>query len=388
MSSQSHSCRAARGETKPQGLGKKMRWLKAIFTASNDDIINNCGLDAFFFLRYLWMLIRIFLPLTLLLIPVLTPMNKIDGKDTNYYNGQQGLTQWNVTGLDQLAWGNIRPRNHHRYWIHLTMSIVVVLRVCSVICTEWKGFIRIRQAHLFSPLHQKEPSARTILVRSLPQSTDSEKEQIQGLRTVFNHFPGGVRHIWMNRDYKILAEKIEKRNKLSRNLEAALTRLIIQYAKALKIQMQHHTTEEPLRCVRTENATELCLSGQQGPVNQVYSGEEPMENKDPEVIVKREKVRVPRHTWTPGWLYVVKRDAISFYRDEICQLNADIRRIQQNQDDLPLANSAFIQFERQEAAHMACQTVIHPHPTQMALRDVEVSANDVIWENISSQNNI
>lgn len=45
--------------------------------------------------------------------------------------------------------------------------------------------------------------------------------------------------------------------------------------------------------------------------------------------------------------------------------------------------SAFIQFNNQAAAHMACQCAIHHVPKHMAPRVVEISPNDVIWENMS-----
>jgi len=46
-------------------------------------------------------------------------------------------------------------------------------------------------------------------------------------------------------------------------------------------------------------------------------------------------------------------------------------------------NSAFIQFNHQIAAHMACQSVVHHVPKHMAPRTVEISPNDVIWDNMA-----
>ena len=45
--------------------------------------------------------------------------------------------------------------------------------------------------------------------------------------------------------------------------------------------------------------------------------------------------------------------------------------------------SAFIQFNNQVAAHMACQSLSHHAPNTMAPRIVEVSPDDVIWDNMS-----
>jgi hypothetical protein len=56
---------------------------------------------------------------------------------------------------------------------------------------------------------------------------------------------------------------------------------------------------------------------------------------------------------------------------------------QQHPEKFPLMNSAFVQFNHQVAAHMACQAVSHHVPKQMAPRIVEISPDDVIWDNMS-----
>jgi hypothetical protein len=46
-------------------------------------------------------------------------------------------------------------------------------------------------------------------------------------------------------------------------------------------------------------------------------------------------------------------------------------------------NSAFIQFNHQVAAHMACQSLSHHVPRQMNPRTVEVNPNHVLWDNLT-----
>ncbi|EGE00926.1 hypothetical protein TESG_08214, partial [Trichophyton tonsurans CBS 112818] len=52
-------------------------------------------------------------------------------------------------------------------------------------------------------------------------------------------------------------------------------------------------------------------------------------------------------------------------------------------EKFPLVNSAFVQFNQQCAAHMACQSVSHHIPKQMTPRIVEVFPDDIIWDNMS-----
>jgi hypothetical protein len=68
---------------------------------------------------------------------------------------------------------------------------------------------------------------------------------------------------------------------------------------------------------------------------------------------------------------------------ELARLNHEIAEDQANPERFPLMNSAFIQFNHQVAAHMACQSLSHHIPRQMAPRTVEVDPNHVLWDNLS-----
>lgn len=100
----------------------------------------------------------------------------------------------------------------------------------------------------------------------------------------------------------------------------------------------------------------------------------------------RETMRLPIFgwQWMPSLPLIGKKvDAINHCRKEVARLNLEIEQDQQEPEKFPLMNSAFIQFNHQVAAHMACQAVSHHTPNQMAPRVVEISPNDVIWDNMS-----
>lgn len=205
----------------PTGL---VRWIAPVFRTSNSEFIQKCGLDAFFFLRYLRMLLKIFLPLAFIILPILLPLNKSGGRDTNTIDG----VHYNVTGLDQLAWGNIAPQNTDRYWAHLVLAVVVVVYVCAVFFDELRGYIRLRQAYLTSPQHRLRASATTVLVTSIPRKWLS----VDALDSMYDVFPGGVRNIWINRNFDQLNEKVKLRNKYALALESAETELVKMCKKA------------------------------------------------------------------------------------------------------------------------------------------------------------
>ncbi|KAK2762844.1 hypothetical protein FQN54_001019 [Arachnomyces sp. PD_36] len=205
----------------PAGL---LRWIAPVFRTSNSEFIQKCGLDAFFFLRYLRMLLKIFLPLAFIILPILLPLNKSGGRDTNEIAG----VHYNVSGLDQLAWGNVAPQNTDRYWAHLVLAVVVVVYVCAVFFDELRGYIRLRQAYLTSPQHRLRASATTVLVTAIPRKWLS----VEALDNLYDVFPGGVRNIWINRNFDQLNEKVKLRNRHALALESAETELIKKCKKA------------------------------------------------------------------------------------------------------------------------------------------------------------
>ncbi|KAJ5628700.1 hypothetical protein N7490_010928 [Penicillium lividum] len=572
----------------PPGL---FRWVVPVFRTSSAELIQKSGLDAYFFLRYLRMLLKIFLPLAFVLLPILIPINRVGGKGTTYENGTSG-ERWDVTGLDQLAWGNIKPGHTHRYWAHLVMAILAIVYICAIFFDELRGYIRMRQAYLTSPQHRLRASATTVLVTAIPP----EWLSVEALDNLFDVFPGGIRNIWINRNFDELHHKVQKRTKVGLKLEAAETSLIRKckeaHLKQLKAEAkknkknkikvedgekmatdkhahqmamgpgvssgnphQAHTLEEELHrepeehelhdsgvsrngifdpakaaagavglgvgklgrgllgsLKKVEGGIDHTLTRNGGFVEAIDDGlpprqtkpaggnayspadtlgselmpptpmsetpepvqgssamngdgkpppkrpfwksrgsshskhskhdteqdEHPLTAPDTPVHAKRcesqsqnEKAsqnlnhkeeageeRYPiaydenfneeeygeplwkkyiRHKdrktwrlpwfkwrkWPTIWLIGKKVDTIDYCRKELARLNLEIEIDQQNPERFPLMNSAFIQFNHQVAAHMACQSVAHHLPKQMAPRVVEISPDDVVWGNMS-----
>ncbi|KAJ0169023.1 Uncharacterized protein CTA2_47 [Colletotrichum tanaceti] len=209
------------------------------------DIIKKCGLDAYFFLRYLRTLLTIFIPIAVIVIPILIPLNYSDGvghdliddaknETTNGTSsdpvrlmtraGQSasGDNDNEPTGLDTLAWGNISKTHTGRFWAHLILALLVIIWVCTVFFFELRVYIKVRQDYLTSAEHRLRASATTILVNSIPSKWLTE-EALLGL---FDVFPGQIRNIWLNRDLTTLLEKIQLRESIHLRLEAAETELV------------------------------------------------------------------------------------------------------------------------------------------------------------------
>ncbi|KAK8091131.1 hypothetical protein PG994_000636 [Apiospora phragmitis] len=168
--------------------------ISALMRFKDREIMKKCGLDAYFFLRYLQTLLIIFIPMALVIIPILIPINYHGGRSQNFDNNEKDThsKQANITGFDTLAWGKC---------------------------------------------HRLRASATTVLVSAIPDKWLTE-EALLGL---FDVFPGGIRNIWLTRDFTALLEKIKKRDKIHKQLEEAQTDLI---RMAKKSQLKKREAEE------------------------------------------------------------------------------------------------------------------------------------------------
>lgn len=90
----------------PPGL---FRWIPALLTTSDEDMKTRMGLDRYMFIRLLRMGIILFSICTLFCVPILIPLNVIDG------NGSSGI---NVMTL-----GNVRHTG--RTWAHTWLAVLV-----------------------------------------------------------------------------------------------------------------------------------------------------------------------------------------------------------------------------------------------------------------------
>ncbi|CAK7567038.1 MAG: hypothetical protein SEPTF4163_004996 [Sporothrix epigloea] len=223
----------------------------ALYRIRDREIINKCGLDAYFFLRYLQTLLIIFVPVACIVIPILVPINYVGGLGQSFGSNSTSASNASVpTGLDTIAWGNIKPANAHRHWAHLILAVLVVVWVCFVFYNELRIYIKVRQDYLTSAEHRLRSSANTVLVSGIPNKwlTDA------GLRGLFDVFPGGIRNIWLTRDYTKLLNKVRKRDAIHKSLEAAETDLI---RNAKRAQLQHRKKEDKAarKVQKTKNET-------------------------------------------------------------------------------------------------------------------------------------
>jgi len=343
-----------RAKVSPSGI---LSWILLVFQTPDWVILQKSGLDAFFFLRYLRTLLKIFIPLSLTIIPILIPLNLFDGK-----NAVEG-----VQGLDRLSWGNVGLRHTDFYWAHLIMALSVIIFVCHTMYMELLEYIRVRQAYLTSPQHRLQDFANTILVTDIPKRFLS----IPALTHLYSNFPGGIRTILINRDLAKLSRKVQERRKVVSTLEAAETKLMRLAMTSSGARSGHELTKDE------EGDTSHPDVESKEPLWKRYLGK-----KD------REYMRLPifSQTWMPSIPFVgSKVDTIDHCWQEMARLNNEIDQDQREPEKYPLTSSAFIQFNTQEAAYMARQSLVHCTPLCLRSQYIEASPVDVRWESLSKK---
>ena len=162
-----------------------------------------------------------------------------------------------MTGLDQLAWGNVPPTKTHRYWAQLILAVLVIVWVCGVFLAEFKVYVAIRQDFLLSNESPERASA-TMFVSGIPPDMLTEGE----IHHLYHAFPGGVRKVWINRNLDVLVGKIQRRDEVLQRLELAETELIKKANRAgrqYSVEMNHSEKEDESQGLSEPNAQSDCL---------------------------------------------------------------------------------------------------------------------------------
>ena len=322
-------------------------WFGLVFSIPNAAILRLCGLDAFFFLRFLRTVLKLFVPLAIILPAVLLPLDLVHGKASG--NG--------VQGLDRLTWASVGLAHSSYYWAHLLLAILMVAYFCYVLYGEFVYYIQTRQEYLASL-----PSETTVLISGIPQRFRSR----EALSQLYSNIGEGVRNVWLNRDSRALDKEIEHRRVLVTRLESAQTNLIRQAVRAFAKSHNQSAKDDAAR-------GRHLMHGQRSEWSQSLSSG------------GRESMRLPLfgQTWMPSIpLLGQKVDVIYHCRKEIARLNIEIERVQRRSSDFPSLDSAFVQFNRSVDAYIVCQSVAYHKPFCFSAQYVGVTPESIIWTNV------
>ncbi|KAH3673239.1 hypothetical protein WICPIJ_009858 [Wickerhamomyces pijperi] len=180
-------------------------WLPATIMCPLTDY-KAIGLDAYFIIRFLSFLIVLFFGLALMNIPVLITVNYKSGYSSyspsdiiDYTNGTLPI----VSGLDSISMSNIAPKFSKRLSVHLTMLMISVIWFHTLVISELREYIRIKNQFL-TELNSKKTTDRirdhknTLLIDNVPLAMIDKKL----ITEMFDNICGSkIKNIWFVYDY-------------------------------------------------------------------------------------------------------------------------------------------------------------------------------------------
>ena len=341
-----------------------------------------------------------------IIVTVLLPINYHGGKDSNVFKVGEKYEPFNVTGLDTLSWQNVAPNKTRRYWGHLVCAILAIAWTLYRMYREKINFIDVRQRFLTSPEHRLKASARTVLITNIPSEYRS-KEALEALFDVFVDNDDRSRlTVWVNRDYGSLRAMVTRRRKLRHALEKEELRILRLINKENQKHVRNLHVETKHEVISPNNPYGL---GGEGASDSDFNERNIISNafatdcKDerqlwrkylkPSIASQVSLIQGKDGNWEPAssirfWASGPKKKVpkIAWLRVAIARLTVRIEDCLPHLDDekrFPRQNSAFIQFDRQMSAHMACSLVSHDKAGRMSPRYLEVAPHEIIWPNMN-----
>ncbi|KAI0631057.1 DUF221-domain-containing protein [Trametes polyzona] len=376
-------------------------WPWAVFTANYHEIRSKTGMDAYFFVRFLRMMVRILVPIWLIswviLLPVVSVRSDPDGH----------------TGLDRFTFGNVPPNGQARYAAHIILTWGFTIWIWWNIRYEMKHFVTTRQKWLIEPDNASSAMASTVLITGVPRHYLTES----ALCNLFSHLPGGVRKVWLNRDLKDMPDIYERRQKAAKKLESAETTLLNTAVKLhnKKLKADAKAAKKAGKGDRRTSVDTANNDGRPLTDPSILDAEQGDVTLAEKLVPKNKRPthRLPPFSWLPFSLPLIgkKVDSIEWARQELAETNEALREARRklardvaattnlpepetNHPDAlkadpgtsqtyPPLNSAFVLFNKQIAAHMAAQVLTHHMPYRMATKNVGVAPEDVVWSNLN-----
>lgn len=313
-------------EKRPQPLPSGLwQWIIPLLKKSDNFIIQQAGLDGYFFLRYL-LVISVYCGVSMLYIfPTLIPINVVHGV--------------RHSGFDMLAFSNVDEK--HRYYGHVFCAWAFFWGFLYVMYRELTLYASLRQNVLASPRYAKKLSSRTVLFQSVPDQYLSEVE--------FGKLFDNVSTIWIARGAKELSKLVEERDKLALQLEGAETAYLKKAVKAVNKLKKKHGGVEALSV-----------------------------SNDIETYVPHKKR--PKHRLK--FLVGKKVDTIDYAKEKLPELNKKIKELQAKHMEEKPMNSVFVEFKSQYDAQKAVQMVRHHTPLMLTPGYVGIDPHDIQWFNL------
>lgn len=309
------------------------------------------GLDAYFFIRFINMLLLFFLIVGVLNIVVLIPINMA---------GSSG--DFSASGLDKFSLSNISANRVYYLNAHFVMGVLTIVLFHILLVYEMETIIKIRLAFLLSPKHRESIISRTLLITNIP----TPKLDYYSLNQMFSVVPGGVKKIWFVDDYGKARNIVKKTRDAVDYLEMAELKFIKSYHRYYNEEYTKELFENLL--IRPYFHPPIYLKIKIPWTKKVY--------------------RTLLYGWVRIFAFQNRVDQIKWSLGKLKQARIAIERekLKLSSGTLTKYNSVFIEFETQTGASIAHQCVLSEYQGFMDKSLIGVHPRDIKWKNLTTNN--
>lgn len=365
-------------ERLPRGL---LQWIMPTLR-TNINTYMSLGLDAYFFIRFLSVLLLFFILIGTLNMLILIPIN---------FTGNSAT--FSAQGLDKLSISNIADANVPRLNAHFIMGLLIVVIFHWLIIYEFQSFVLIKQSYLLSEYHKKLTMSRTLLITNVPSHLQYE----QVLKDIFQTIPGGVKKLWFVYEFEEIDFHVQRaKNALQLLEESQILQMKKYYSLTTRRTMMSRWMSWRLTwTLPWENLCKISWSK--------FSFKKYPEKKNLEVkfyppieyrFTKIPKINCSCHIKLPGWLriFALQRRvsliewALSVLQESQLFIDGEIQKM--TNDQLGKHNNVFIEFQDYKGACMANQCLLSQSQGCFDKTFMEVHPQDIIWRNVSRTDGI
>ncbi|XWS38819.1 hypothetical protein CRYUN_Cryun19dG0163000 [Craigia yunnanensis] len=136
-----------------------LNWMPQALKMSESELINHAGLDSAVFLRIYTLGLKIFVPITVVALLILVPVNVSSG--TLFFLRKELV----VSDIDKLSISNVRPESI-RFFVHIGLEYLFTIWICYMLYKEYDNVATTRLHFLASQCRRAEQF--TVVVRNMP----------------------------------------------------------------------------------------------------------------------------------------------------------------------------------------------------------------------------
>jgi hypothetical protein len=357
-------------------------WIPQLWKITEEQVLASAGLDAFVFLTFFKMSIRLFAVLTVLSTTILLPINvhfrKFDftsalrgNRSAEAYGMPDGSIQFTFEqDVDIHRGGGLKEkdRDHTYLWAYILFCYLFVgLTIYSV---NWETFriVRFRQEYLGG---QSTVTDRTFRLTGIPddlRSEDKIKELIEKMDL------GKVEAVSLCRDWQELDRLVDTRDQVLRALETAWAKFL-QQQRNKKSKPQDGPSNQSSNLDDRNNIDETRLGRDDDDVEAGENGR--LLNGDSTLDDEGERPQVTVRYGALG-LKSKRLDAIDYYEERLRRLDARIGEAREK--EYKAMDMALVTMDSVASCQMFIQARIDPRPGRL-LTKAAPSPTDFVWRN-------